>query len=72
MPNVQRPAESAGGATGAQAAGVTEVGIGSTDWFDRLFFNTEVTEGYGEHRGRATMGWQATWARPATAAMFQV
>ena len=29
-----------------------EAGIGSTDWFDGSLFNTEVTEGYGEHGGR--------------------
>ena len=29
-----------------------EAGIGSTDRFDGSLFNTEVTEGYGEHRGR--------------------
>jgi hypothetical protein len=43
---------SADSATATQAADKREAGIGSTDWFDGSLFNTEVTEGYGEHGGR--------------------
>ena len=43
---------SAVGLAKAEAADMREAGIGSTDWFDGSLFNTEVTEGYGEHGGR--------------------
>ena len=43
---------SADSETATQAADMREAGIGSTDRFDGSLFNTEVTEGYGEHGGR--------------------